>query len=175
MSIFSRSVIAATTAFSLSTAVAAQESPNEPVPPTALNVCVTTALQSQPGEFYSTRRWDEDGQFSDYFRVNASPTKDSSHMIGTYIVIDGTTAKGPQTIMIRGLHDGTVENDNGLSAVDFAITGDATDVQKPMDSVMVNGDEPWSKPLVDPEQVRRGTIDILMNIRACMAAAPATP
>lgn len=157
------------------TAAQAQEAVQLPQPTgtysdvadTKLNNCITQALSGEEGTFRSYR-YEKDGRISENFTVNASPAADKGHMIGTLVALDGTVEEGITSMQIRGIHDGTVEFDNGESAIDFVITPDPDDVSKPADAVMVNGDKPWNKPMGDVEAVKANTIQVLRDIRSCM-------
>ena len=157
------------------TAANAQEATQLPEPTgtysavadTKLNNCITEALSTEEGPFRSYR-YEKDGRISENFTVNASPAADSGHTIGTLVALDGTVEEGITAMQIRGIHDGTVELDNGVSAIDFVITPNPNNVSEPADAVMVNGDKPWNKPLGDVEAVKANTIQVLKDIRSCM-------
>ena len=134
---------------------------------TKLNNCITEALSGEEGTFRSYR-YEDGGRITENFTVNASPAADQGHVIGTLVSLDGTVEEGIKYMQIRGLHDGTVENDNGASAIDFVITPDPNNVSEPANAIMVNGDKPGDKPLGDVEAVKANTIRVLNDIRSCM-------
>lgn len=132
-----------------------------------LNGCIVKTLATEAGA-QSSYRYEDGDRIKEAFFVNSSPAANQGHTIGTRIVLDGNIAEGMTHMQIRGIHDGTVENDGGTSAIDFVITPDPKDISALADSVMVSGTRPWNKPTVDPETVRSKTIGHLMSIRRCM-------
>lgn len=157
------------------TAANAQEAKYSDVEDNTLNGCITETLKTEEGALTSYRMEDGD-RIRDAFYVNASPAADQGHTIGTQIVLDGTKAEGMTEMQFRGIHDGTVENDGGASAIDYVITANPQNIAEPADAIMVSGNKPWSEPLVDPKTVEDKTIQHLNNIRACVKrGGPAGP